>query len=75
MITASSAPAARSGKIAVGSWWKFGAGAADLHAAAEACATNLGLADRPDAGYHLVTPALFACLGTHGWHGIGGGHS
>ncbi len=63
------------GKLAIGSWWKFGAGAADLQATADACAAGLGPDDRPDAGYHLVTRALYACLHDHGWHGIGRGAS
>ncbi len=66
----SKTPAPR-GKIAIGSWWKFGAGAADLQATADACAARLGPDDRPDPGYHLVTRALYACLHDHGWHGVG----
>jgi hypothetical protein len=70
--SASPAPA---GKMAVGSWWKFGAGASDLHAAADACLAGLAPADKPDPGYHLVTRSLYMCLGAHGWHGIGSGAS
>jgi hypothetical protein len=65
------AQAVPSGTLSIGSWWKFGAGAADLRAAAEACAAGLSLSDRPEPGYHHVTPALYACLRDHGWHGIG----
>jgi hypothetical protein len=64
-------PAPPVGKIAVGSWWKFGAGDADLHAAADACAAGLGPGDQPAPGYHVVTRALYACLRSHGWHGLG----
>jgi hypothetical protein len=54
----------------VGGWWKFGAGAADLQTAANACVKKLGPANTPDAGYHTITPPLYACLGTHGWHAL-----
>lgn len=54
----------------VGGWWKFGAGAADLQTAANACVAKLGPTNTPDAGYHTITPALYACLRTSGWHGL-----
>lgn len=68
---ASGLPAAPTGKIAVGGWWKLGGGAADLDAAAGACAAALGPEDQPAPGYHLVTRALYACLSRQGWHGFG----
>jgi hypothetical protein len=60
-----------SGKISVGSWWKFGSGAANLNDDVTACVAVLGPANQPDTGYHLVTRALYKCLAAHGWHGIG----
>jgi hypothetical protein len=56
--------------ILVGSWWKFGAGTADLRSTVDACVAKLGPANAPDAGLHSVTPALFACLRGGGWHGF-----
>ncbi len=55
--------------LIVGNWWRIGTGAADLHAAGDACVAKLGPSDAPDAGYHTVTPALYACLRSAGWHG------
>jgi hypothetical protein len=63
-------PSASATALSVGGWWKYGAGAADLHAAADACVAKLGPANAPDKGYHTVTPALYACLRGSGWHGI-----
>ncbi len=69
-VAESTAPA---GKVSVGSWFKFGGGSSDLNDAIAACVAVLGPANQPDAGYHLVTAALYKCLGTHGWHGLGHG--
>jgi hypothetical protein len=71
-VGASSQPASPSERIAIGSWWKFGAGASDLRAGADACVARLGPADRPDPGFHFVTRALYTCLANDGWHGIRG---
>ncbi len=65
------ATAAPEGKVTVGSWWKLGAGTADLQQAAAACAAGLGPDDKPGPGFHLVTRALYECLGAHGWHAAG----
>jgi hypothetical protein len=68
---ASPPPSAPAGKnLAVGGWWKFGAGAADLQSAATTCVAKLGPANAPEPGYHSVTPALYACLRASGWHGL-----
>jgi len=56
--------------LSVGGWWKFGAGAADLQSAVAACVAGLGPGNAPDAGYHTVTPAVYACLRARGWHGV-----
>jgi hypothetical protein len=56
--------------LIVGGWWKFGGGAADLQSAVAACVAGLGPGNAPDAGYHTVTPALYACLRARGWHGV-----
>jgi hypothetical protein len=69
-VTQSAAPG---GKISVGSWFKFGGGSGELNDAIAACVAVLGPANQPAAGYHLVTAALYKCLGTHGWHGLGHG--
>jgi hypothetical protein len=58
-------------EIRVVHWWHFGGGPADLHAAVEACVSKLGANDRPDAGYHRVSRALYACLSAEGWRSLG----
>lgn len=55
--------------LVVGNWWRIGTGGSDLHAAGDACVARLGSSDAPDAGYHTVTPAFYACLRAAGWHG------
>ncbi len=69
-VTETAAPA---GNISVGSWFKFGGGSGELNDAVAACVAVLGPDNQPAAGYHLVTAALYKCLGTHGWHGLGHG--
>ncbi len=54
-------------KIHVGTWWHFGGGPSDLSAAVGGCVSKLGTADQPDAGYHIVTRALYECLSAEGW--------
>jgi hypothetical protein len=58
-------------EIRIGNWWHFGGGPADLHASVDACVAKLGPADRPDAGYHTVSSALYACLSAGGWRRLG----
>jgi len=60
-------------EIHVGSWWHFGGGPADLHAAVDACVARLGPGEMPDAGYHNVSRALYACLSAAGWRRLGSG--
>jgi len=68
-----SPPPARSptALVPVGAWFKFGGGSGDLHDAVAACVAILGPDYAPAPGYHSVARALYACLGKHGWHGVG----
>lgn len=58
--------------IAVRSWWKLGASAADLDTDIETCVAALGAAHRPIPGTGQVTVGLDACLRERGWRGMGG---
>jgi len=63
-------PTTGPGTLLVGGWWKFGASAADLKSASDACVAALGPSNLPGPGYHIVTRALYICLRSHGWHGL-----
>jgi hypothetical protein len=51
------------------SWWKVGAGAADLAADQAACVETLGPAHQPDLQKRLYTQGMIECLRARGWSG------
>lgn len=53
----------------VQSWWKVGAGAADLAADQAACVDTLGPAHQPDLQKRLYSHGLIDCLRGRGWSG------
>ena len=54
----------------IGSWWKFGADAANLKNSIESCVTTLGVAHQPNSQSKIVTRGLLLCMKEKGWHGL-----
>jgi len=60
-----------SGRVAIASWWKLGAGAEAFDAAVAVCVDELGDAHRPDPGVTTVSLGLRGCLMEAGWRPLG----
>lgn len=57
-------------KVTINSWWKVGAGAAQLAADSKECVDKLGEDYAPKANYTLVTKGLLECMSEKGWYAI-----
>lgn len=60
--------------VAIGTWFKFGAGPAALGQDQESCVAELGEAHRIQSTTQPVSPEMRACMKRKGWFGIESAH-